>query len=129
MPDEHQAVPTEHQLVLREAGQARTDFASIETDLEFLMRRGQSATDRIGSLAHRDAYCPYRRHARDHWSQELLGLLPAVRPQLSKWWPAFAWSCRPTIPLGEENSEGELCQPYLDRVAAEARVHSCHEKG
>jgi hypothetical protein len=31
-------VPNEHQLALREAGQARTDFASIETDLEFLMQ-------------------------------------------------------------------------------------------
>jgi hypothetical protein len=39
MPNEHQLVPDAHQLALREAVQARTDFASILIDLELLMRR------------------------------------------------------------------------------------------
>ena len=39
VPDEHQLVTDQHQLALREAVQARTDFASILINLEILMRR------------------------------------------------------------------------------------------
>jgi hypothetical protein len=39
MPDEHQRVPNQDQLALREVGQARTDFAAIQDDLEFLLQR------------------------------------------------------------------------------------------
>jgi hypothetical protein len=39
MPDERQPLPDPHEPGWQEAGQARLDFASIESDLDFLMRR------------------------------------------------------------------------------------------
>jgi hypothetical protein len=82
MPDERQPLPDAYEPALREAGQARTDLASIESDLEFLMRRVNHLPT-ASDLWRTALLIALIGGAGAHWAEKLLDLLSAMRPRVN----------------------------------------------